>query len=557
MGIETEGRSFVLRASKQSRRKQFGRQRLRRLMGVETLEARYVLDSTLINTALSSNQRTALLNGLDGISAWASTLDTYGKIGQQIPLIDQSLGSALRIGDLIQSQFVQPIKAAAWTSTSDLVVALSSLASNQTNIGLNVSNVVGGLLTNANSSELQFQLKLNATRTASTDLDLGVNAVPFGIELDGGAQAKLDTSLQFNFTFGIDLSPGLSPTDAFFIRVTSLTAGAKIEATGFNAKAKVGFLDVQVVGGSISLNAQGSMALLNPNNDALGNITLSELQGTPLSSLVNLTTPAASLTSSLPLTNSLFNAGVPTISLSSIDVFQGQAPSIGFNTQFNELLNFNRLTPSSFLGLFNSLGTSLQEIRSGLDASTSLPFISDKLSDVVDFAEMASNFVRKFYDVGLVGSPVLPANGQLTSDALLSLSVDGAAAIAVTVPKASTTANTTADDLVADINAALPTGLKSLVVAKRKGNQLQLVAINSSTRTITATVPTTTDPATKQLGITNKQASGPIYGFDSIQSLIPVLADAMGISSSLVLPKYDPASGYLHFPSQHFGCELQ
>ncbi len=81
-----------------------------------------------------------------------------------------------------------------------------------------------------------------------------------------------------------------------------------------------------------------------------------------------------------------------------------------------------------------------------------------------------------FFGLSLLGSADAPLNGQLGGEATFSLSVDGDAPVAVTVPN--DPANTNLDGLIADINAALvDAGLGGIVSAKLVGNAVSLVRV--------------------------------------------------------------------------------
>ncbi len=79
----------------------------------------------------------------------------------------------------------------------------------------------------------------------------------------------------------------------------------------------------------------------------------------------------------------------------------------------------------------------------------------------------------------LSASADAPANGRLTSDAHVTLHVNEAAPVNVTLTSAATSTNTSLDDLVVDINAALNAAGLTGVAAARSGNRLTLSAVPS------------------------------------------------------------------------------
>ncbi|HEX7094535.1 MAG TPA: hypothetical protein VF183_01540, partial [Acidimicrobiales bacterium] len=106
------------------------------------------------------------------------------------------------------------------------------------------------------------------------------------------------------------------------------------------------------------------------------------------------------------------------------------------------------------------------------------------LSDSTDLSTLKNGIT--FSDLQSVAAPndVRTVYGQLSSDAVLDISVNGAAAVTVTLDKADTDANTTVDDLVADLNAAIDaTSLNGKVGAERiaGSNKIALVAEGATT----------------------------------------------------------------------------
>src|SRR5262249_24598238 len=157
-------------------------------------------------------------------------------------------------------------------------------------------------------------------------------------------------------------------------------------------------------------------------------------------------------------------------------------------------------SPGDISGMLGELGSTLQHIATSLNPSGAIPFVSKKISDIVDFTTMATNLTNKLSEPAIIGNGTAVATGQLSGDPNFAIVIAAATPVNVTVPASSTTANTSIDDLVNDINTALPSGLKSSVQAQRKGNQIVLVAIGSSISQLTIQIASATDPAATQLG---------------------------------------------------------
>ena len=350
-------------------------------LSFEVLEDRTLL-SGLTNAVLTPTQTQDLVNGLNGLATWSQGLDQSGLFAQTLPVVDTSLGQALNLGNLLQTQLANPVVSAAPTSTNNLVSVLDHLSAstNGLTVTVNPSTVSGGQLTSSTDNELQFNLVLDASRTTTAGFDPGSNASTYGFSITGAPVVTVTSQFAFNFTFGLDLAPNLSSSNAFFIRVSSLTASASATLSNGNFNAQIGFLGLAVANASITLNAGVSATFLNPDQSPTDNINLTDLQSDSLASVVAVAPTSSTLAATLPLQASLGTwtaAGSPQVTLASANVFAGTAPTVTFNSAAQPLLNFTDLTPSDFTTIFNQLGTSLQASSSSLNLpeSANVPFI--------------------------------------------------------------------------------------------------------------------------------------------------------------------------------------
>jgi len=346
---------------------------LRRALGrrrkflLEPLEPRLLLDAT---TPLLPAQVAALQTGLQGLSDWANTLDNFDKLSQNLPLVDKAVGDALDIGGLIKTKLVDPV-------TQHLTDADPVTPGNQAPTPASLATFLAGL-SNVSSvtpfvdpNEMHFGLILSPSKSASLPIDLGSNDL--GFVATSTPAVNFNTSLNLNFQFGLDLTPGLSAAESFFVRVNSFTAHGGVTATGLNFGAAMGFLGANVTNGTASLNADVSVALTDPN--ANGKITLTELQGTTLGSLANLSATSL-LDVDLPLTATLgtFNLN-GTVHLDDANLFDVTPPGVT-QTGLDEGLNFNQLTPDSVLAVIKSLRDQFDTLSSSSLLNKVIPFTS-------------------------------------------------------------------------------------------------------------------------------------------------------------------------------------
>lgn len=141
----------------------------------------------------------------------------------------------------------------------------------------------------------------------------------------------------------MDLTPGLSADDAFFLKFDSFDLAGDIHATGLNFAVSVRIPGRSFSGGSVNLDADVQINVANPDADAAGHVTLGELQGTTLESLIGLNFAGAMVNADLPITISAlgsFNPGSVQIAISG-NPFTGVSVNLtGVNAA--EISNFGR-----------------------------------------------------------------------------------------------------------------------------------------------------------------------------------------------------------------------
>src|SRR6185369_9162840 len=81
------------------------------------------------------------------------------------------------------------------------------------------------------NQELRFAVSSHIVGGATEiALDFGTDFESLGLSLKTAGTVDLTTSLDLDFSFGIDLTPGLSDSEAFFITIHDLSASARVSA---------------------------------------------------------------------------------------------------------------------------------------------------------------------------------------------------------------------------------------------------------------------------------------------------------------------------------------
>ena len=337
--------------------------RKRRKALLEPLEPR-----VLLSADIDPVKGQAIVDGLKGLADWGDDLDAFNELAQNIPIVDQSIGGALDVGSILRDQLEDAVEtyfAAPGANTDGLVAVLKGLDTTVGDLSVSVddSKVEGDLY----GDELRFDLVFEATRTTGTPIDLGTDAEAQGVTLESPASVALETRLTFDFTFGLDLSDGSVDESDFFIRPNTLTLGAKVDTTGLDFPIGFGFVDASVEDGKVSLDVGMAIDFKNPDGDSKGNISLDELNDSDLSDLVDVTaTGEAEVVLPVKADFLPFSAGGhPTITVTDSDLFDGTAPAVEFNADFDAIDQFNEDAERALQEGFDalaSLGDRLDEV---------------------------------------------------------------------------------------------------------------------------------------------------------------------------------------------------
>ncbi len=394
---------------------------------VEVLEDRTVPDGSLGNAALSAAQSQLFRDGLRGLADWTGSLAHFSYLDQPVALVNQKIGPATALDGAIRQGLRDPVDAyfandftPATDEVVDVLRGLSGTIGDMT-VTVDPESVNGGLTEQGN--EVRFSLAFRAARATEAPIDLGGNASTVGLTTGPAARVGLNADLYFECTFGLDLTPGLAPSQAFFIRPATLSAGVTVNASDLNFGVHVGFLEAAVVHGAVSLAGSVDVRFNNPDRDPRGNITLSELQGTTLGQLVTLT-PGGSLTASLPVHASLGSfttTGAPTVTVTDADVFGGAPPAVSVNADFQELLDFRHVTPHNVLGLLDQFAAWAGEFRGASVFASGIPFAEGRtLGDLFDLGAVVNNRLIRPLGSESPGEPSF-ASAQELADRLATI----------------------------------------------------------------------------------------------------------------------------------------
>lgn len=363
-----------------------------RRLKLERLEPRWLL--SLSNVAITSVEDGQITSGLTNLAQWADSLDSHDLASTLLPTTGQSVGESVDKGDVLLQGLAQPVASYfagdATPTTDELVFALQSLdATTFDNVTLSIANVSGGF--DSAENELVFTLEFQADRALTVNPSLGLEGEALGIAI--GSTVGADAKLTFNFAFGIDLTNGLADDEAFFIRVASLTEeiDANIASVPVGPM-RIGFFEAQLTSGNLDLDANLITTLTNPDSDAAGNLTLAELEGTELSTLVSFLgngNASGSVTANPGTLGSFAPAGSPTISFNSSDPFV--TPLLSFNAAYDEVQGFTNISSFGFVGVLQQFASWLDSLGSTEILDADLPLANGgRVGDLIALEDIVN-----------------------------------------------------------------------------------------------------------------------------------------------------------------------
>ncbi len=504
-------------------------------------------------TDIDTTAGQGILDGLEGLADWGEELEDFEELARSLPIVDESIGEVLQLAQTIREHFVDTLEGeglgtitvSSATIASALETALQALDS-------------GAVVTDlSDSNAIKFNVQFRGDITAS---------VPFGLgEAGENMRLSFDTIIDFtaffdiDLSFGFDLDPTLSPSEAFFIDTTGgsykFLAGGEVSAT-LNFDFDLGFLRASIVDGTLNLTANLEVTLPDPNANGL--VTLNELAASILSDDSLDVAVGNEFSISLPVEASLGGSAIGTSGTIVISNVTGgnlfDTPDFTVEITDADQLNFTRITPGDVFGMLITLGSQLEAISSALDVLGGIPLVEDVISSVTDFISMLKDMTDGLFDPGLMA--ISPALTDLSGAADFSISVNGLAEVPVTVA-AGSYADLAA--LITAINSALGIpdttsafsgtdlagmGLDELLTVSEEDEQLVITAINESVEDFR--LLSVNNVAQTELGFMNDHVSRPLFKFNTAQAFEQLL-DSLGLLDGPLSITYDEATSSILF----------
>ncbi|UCF08691.1 MAG: DUF4347 domain-containing protein, partial [Thermoplasmata archaeon] len=421
----------------------------------------YPLANYTANPKISSHTKHAIVHGLRELANMLGNVSSHSDLTSEFltaipgllfvneteawaPGLASSLGG-MSITDVFKTTVADEINDnfPANSILDNLVSFIDNLDTSTGNLNITV-DAVWANITHINGTEYEININMTfeVTQNSTYKFDLGRNANLFGLSYDflGLPDVVLESGLKIYTTFGVvvDLAEGNfdlendtldtsveAVDNDFYVRDTSLAGMARVLAVDLEfgqdeGELQVGFLEIEVDGGTFGLYANMSASLVDPNNsDNKTRITLAELTGNSVDVLM----------SDDVLTDGIFSANLPVdvkllgvsswdsaftslsldITFPPSDPFHitylpdgsddpRTAPPLNLSHDFSQnLLSFNNIMPDSYLGLLEQLKGWLGSFGvSHLFSAVDVPFAdAHTLADVLDYFSGLDTLIDK------------------------------------------------------------------------------------------------------------------------------------------------------------------
>ena len=364
-----------------------------RRMLVESLEPRRLL----AGVAIDRDQQEALLGGVVALVDFGDRLETTSELSSGIPLLGQTAGELLDIGDVLQQTLGSPIhdylQEELEPNSDGLAQAIRLALAGDLADGL---EVVGqpDVTVVADDSNFSLEFQYEVTRHLTHPLDLASTLEEADIQADAVLSVPLDLTFQLDAVLDVAAQPGTAAPlfSVHFGTANQIRASASFtQDVGETISAHLGLLGLEVQDATFRYD----MGLdLQPQGDT---ITTPELLSTALGQLVTLVESGATenlVELNLPLTTDL--PGVPLAANAQFTVRDEQL----FDDQFavtdsayvsngaDNLLMFRDLTSAELFGLVKQIGTLLNDAGNSAVFQREIPLTGGHtLGDVLDLGE--------------------------------------------------------------------------------------------------------------------------------------------------------------------------
>ncbi len=316
---------------------------------------------------------------------------------------DQLVSLAQTFDDRVVSQlFVKngdPLSAIpSFTTIQGLVSTLSSSLNNlDAGYLIDLANVGDFVTYDAATKSVLFQFQFSKDFSLSDTLAMGFDLEEGLADLDFSTNASITASLTADVTLGLDLKAafdGESPAEWLFLKDTTFAATVTVTANDVDAAARFGFLGIQIVDGSATINAGVTVTLTDPGvgPEADGRITIGEIisgLGDP-ATLIDFDL-AGSANLALPI-SAPFLGITPgpdtTLGIDWTDLSDPDTISVQLPTNLGDMGNFTNMDAGTFVSLLGQVTSWLGDFGDSDAFALDVPMVGDVLRGVMEASDL-------------------------------------------------------------------------------------------------------------------------------------------------------------------------
>ncbi|MGD8477974.1 MAG: hypothetical protein PVI98_12550, partial [Burkholderiales bacterium] len=198
--------------------------------------------------------------------------------GQEIPLLQDTLDQIVAVAQFLDHNIIDPLtNAGGQVSFGSIQELLSDVAQA---IGIDPGEL--GLDFDTTSKELTWTFAFSESIFAEDSLSLGFDLEGGLADVQMSTDASIEASLDLGIIVGIDfddlLATPAEPTRWMFVKDPEVSAELSLSAVDLDASARFGFVEVQIVDGSLIANPGFTLSLSDPGTIAANSrIELGEL----------------------------------------------------------------------------------------------------------------------------------------------------------------------------------------------------------------------------------------------------------------------------------------
>lgn len=389
--------------------------------------------------------------GLAGFAEFGGTLESSASFDSELVFLTDSAGDPVTAGQLVDidailtDRFVDPISDYfdfdPSPTSDELVAALADLSDDFDSIG-------GGYIADEGVVRIDVEASFEVNAVL-TPFDLGQQAEDLGLVIETiAAEVPVAATVGLDISIGIKFDGSSTAEDGFFISEgasgTAIAASLDVDTSDASFPLSVGFLGLEGTAGSIDLDLDLSVGLLNPDGDAEGCVTLAEYAGYAVDAVADISVETSSLSGTVPVVvaDDLFTApGSPQVEFSADLVNDAQVAVL--LQDFEELSQFTQFSNYEVLGQLDVLASWMTSFSRSDVVAIDLPFV-DGLS-VGDSADLGAALQSRLTDALLTDGEAVFSNAQQLAEQFATI-------LGVDISVINPVYNTSTDDLTYELD---------------------------------------------------------------------------------------------------------